>query len=335
MIEGFMKLTKHLAIAGLLFCSSLSASESSYIAPLASKSLLLDIITADANLVAVGERGHVLISSDNGMNWDQKNIPTTSTLTAVFHLGNKLWAVGHDSLIIGSQDSGESWQVQQFLPELQRPLLDVIFFDENHGVALGAYGVFFRTMDGGDSWEREYHPSFLHPDDQAYVEELKEEDEAFYREEMASILPHLNRITQAGERLIVAGESGLVAYSDDLGRSWQRVETGYYGSFFDVRQLANGEILAAGLRGNLYVSDVEMADWQHKKTGTTATINSIVTLGDSEALLVGNNGTLLWYGNGDVSLQRTEDGKSVLNAVANSNNITAVSAVGVKSLTRK
>lgn len=329
-----MKIKKFLVPPLFCLCTALSASETSYLAPLVTKSLLLDITTSEQKVFAVGERGHVLVSTDGGANWQQKVVPTKSTLTGIFASGDLLWAVGHDSVILHSSDGGETWEVQQFLPELERPLLDVYFFDSNHGIAIGAYGVFFRTIDGGKSWEREYHPTFLHPDDQAYVEELKEEDEEFYQEEMASILPHLNRVNADGDRLLVAGESGLVAYSDDQGKSWQRVETNYYGSFFDIAKLGDNKVLAAGLRGNLYVSDAQMQDWRSTDTGTTATFNSIVPLSSSEALLVGNNGTLATYKDGTVELDKTVDGENVLNAVSLSDDIVAVSAVGIKSLSR-
>lgn len=122
-----MKSAKSILVSCLLFCSALSATESSYLAPLAHKSMLLDIVTSDSRLLAVGERGHVLVSDDNGANWTQKVVPTKSTLTAVFAMGEQLWAVGHDAVILHSADNGETWQTQQFLPELERPLLDVFF----------------------------------------------------------------------------------------------------------------------------------------------------------------------------------------------------------------
>ena len=326
-----MKSAKFLLFSCLLCCSAISATESSYIAPLASKSMLLDITFTDQKLLAVGERGHVLISDDSGNSWTQKAVPTKSTLTAAFALGDNIWIVGHDAVILHSADKGESWTQQQFLPELERPLLDVYFFNAEQGIAIGAYGVFFRTQDGGQSWEREYHPTFLHPDDQAYVEELKAEDEEFYRQEMASILPHLNRVTADEQRLIVVGESGLVAFSDDFGESWQRVETNYYGSFFGVATLSDGTVMAAGLRGSLYVSKDGMETWSRAETNTTATFNSVVPVTEQNALLVGNNGAIAQYSNGVVKVTKQKDGENVIDAVTMDDEAFAVSAVGFKT----
>lgn len=330
-----MKIKNLLLVAALsLSTFSAQSQDSSYIAPLAKKSILLDIIADGQKYVAVGERGHLLISQDAGETWQQKVVPTTSMLTAVYSKGEHLWAVGHDSVIIASDDGGETWSRQQYLPELQRPLLDVVFFDEQQGIAVGAYGVYFRTMDGGKTWEREYHVSLLHPDDQDYLQELKEEDEEFYRQELAAIMPHLNRVSQQGDLLLLAGESGLLAYSNDLGQSWQRLDPGYMGSFFDITQTDDGGIIAVGLRGHLYKSDPEFNEWENVKTGTTATFNSIVKQDDSSYLVVGNNGTLLWYGAEEKHVQKLKDGKSVLNAVVNNGKITAVTAVGIKSISR-
>jgi photosystem II stability/assembly factor-like uncharacterized protein len=40
-------------------------------------------------------------------------------------------------------------------PELERPLFDVWFEDERNGFAVGAYGYFLRSRDGGLSWHEE------------------------------------------------------------------------------------------------------------------------------------------------------------------------------------
>ncbi|BDX06408.1 hypothetical protein MACH26_19290 [Planctobacterium marinum] len=293
--------------------------------------MLLDITATEQTLLAVGERGHVLISDDSGSTWTQKVVPTKSTLTAAFALDDNIWAVGHDAVILHSADKGETWSQQQFLPELERPLLDVYFFNAEQGIAIGAYGVFFRTQDGGQSWEREYHPTFLHPDDQAYVEELKAEDEEFYRQEMASILPHLNRVTADEQRLIVVGESGLVAFSDDFGESWQRVETNYYGSFFGVAKLSDGTVMAAGLRGSLYLSKDNMENWTRAEANTTATFNSVIPVTEHNALLVGNNGAVAYYNDGAIKVTKQKDGENVIDAVTMDNEAIAVSAVGFKS----
>ena len=57
-------------------------AEWSEMAPLAEHSLLLDVTLAGERLIAVGERGHVLVSDDRGESWRQVRVPTTRIPTA-------------------------------------------------------------------------------------------------------------------------------------------------------------------------------------------------------------------------------------------------------------
>ncbi len=82
--------------------------------PGASRSMLLDVAVAGERLVAVGERGHILTSQDQGQNWTQAEVPTSVMLTRVFFVDDKLgWAVGHDGNVLHSQDGGLIWALQR------------------------------------------------------------------------------------------------------------------------------------------------------------------------------------------------------------------------------
>ncbi|VVM75351.1 hypothetical protein PS619_02020 [Pseudomonas fluorescens] len=82
-------------------------------APQARQAVLLDLARAGARLVAVGERGIVLLSDDNGINWRQAQVPVSVSLTAVqFVDANTGWAVGHAGAVLVSHDGGENWELQ-------------------------------------------------------------------------------------------------------------------------------------------------------------------------------------------------------------------------------
>ena len=49
--------------------------------PLAAKSVILDVALAGDRLVAVGERGHIVLSDDYGMTWRQVPCPTNRKST--------------------------------------------------------------------------------------------------------------------------------------------------------------------------------------------------------------------------------------------------------------
>lgn len=310
-------------------------SQKSIVAPLASKTLLLDIaIIADNKLVAVGHHGHILTSSD-GSNWNQASVPVQSTLTSVFFINNQLgWAVGHDATILNTTDGGVTWKIQLYKPEIEKPLFDVIFKSPNEGVAIGAYGLTFRTQDGGKSWHNEFHDELLFPEDATYLSELKLEDEIAYLDEASFILPHFNRLVLDGRTLYVVGEIGLIAKSNDFGKQWVPLESIYQGSFFDIARTTQGSLLVVGLRGHVFRSQTNGTSWQLIKTNTTALINDIVISEDGRIFLLANNGTLLESldDGQSFSLKIQLDGKALIAGTWFNNKLMAVSDVGIKTI---
>src|SRR5688572_22445442 len=106
-----------------------------------------------SRIVAVGDRGYIAVSDDNGATWKRAKAPAAPLLTAVrFADAKHGWAVGHDSVILATSDGGESWTQQFSAPSEQRPLLDVHFNDATTGMAVGAYGAYYETGDGGKTW---------------------------------------------------------------------------------------------------------------------------------------------------------------------------------------
>ncbi len=339
---------KALVALAMVCLTFTSYAEQAFMAPLVKQSVLLDVVASEY-VVIVGERGHILTSED-GETFTQQPVPTHSTLTAADIVGDNVWAVGHDAIILHSSDKGKSWQQQFYNPDMERPFLDVLFFNEQHGIAVGAYGLFYRTMDGGNSWKAERHPTLLSADDQAYLEQVKQEDEEFYQQELNSILPHINRVTRDGERLYMAGEAGLLAYSDDKGKSWNRYDVGYTGSFFDIRPLSGDTVVAVGLRGNIFKM-AEQGEWEYVSTCSTSTLNALFPLSDKSLMAMGNNGILVTLRRPlprsadtpytpvrqcerpkEVSVQQLDDKAAVLNAVRFKNKIIGVSANGIKQL---
>jgi len=302
-------------------------------ASLASKSLLLDVTNiGQSRLIAVGEHGHIILSSD-AINWQQSDVPVQTTLTSVFFINANLgWAIGHDATILNTQDAGLTWQIQQYKPQLEKPLLDIVFKNPNEGVAIGAYGLFFRTLDGGKTWVNEFHDEFLLPDDVEYLAELKQEDEEAYLDEASSILPHFNRLVIDGRTLYMVGEIGLIAKSNDFGRSWQPFDEIYQGSFFDMARTKQGNLLVVGLRGHVFRSLKNGTPWQQRETNTTALINDIVLTDDNRIFLLGNNGVLLESNDDGQSyrIRMQKDGKALIAGVWFNGKLITVTDVGAK-----
>jgi photosystem II stability/assembly factor-like uncharacterized protein len=284
--------------------------ETSLIKPLADRSLLLDGATAGGLMMVVGERGHVLVSRDEGRSWRQVQVPTRSTLTGVFLHDEQLgWVVGHDAVILRTRDGGDSWDRLYWAPELEQPLLDVWFKDAENGFAVGAYGLFLETSDGGDSWN-----------ERAIVEEDDQLETDPYAFTSAADL-HLNQIARAASgRLYIAAEAGGAFRSDDDGATWVALEPPYEGSFFGCLPLAGDTVLLFGLRGHLFRSDDAGETWRQLDTGTVALLTDGVQPSDGPLIITGLAGTLLLSHDGGESfeLAQQEDRQGLATALPTS-----------------
>ena len=252
-----------LAIALVLPASGALAQEAQPIAEapqpaimsdLASKTLLLDVVTAGDRLIAVGSRGHIVYSDDQGESWTQAKVPVRQVLTAVYFVDEQNgWAVGHDSLVLHSTDAGQTWELQYRDPALdqpadpdgpgllERPLMDVWFRDTQTGFAVGAYGIFLRTDDGGETWE-----------------DRSDSIDNEYGMHYNAIAP----VHNAG--LFMVGEMGSMYSSSDYGDTWETLDSSPYdGTWFGVSGTGQtGQLLVWGLRGNLYRSDNFGYTWE-------------------------------------------------------------------------
>ncbi|MCH8536465.1 MAG: hypothetical protein LAT66_01720 [Alkalimonas sp.] len=306
-------------------------------APLAAQSLLLDIQRLQNNrLVAVGERGHI-VWSDDGSVWQQAAVPVRSNLTSVYFIDElRGWAVGHDATIIHSDDGGESWHLQQFAPELDKPLLDIVFQDARQGLAIGAYGLLFRTEDGGESWQTESHIELLDEDEQDYLLELKDDDPELYALELSAIFPHFNRFYRDGDLLLMVGEAGFFAISEDFGQQWELQEPFYHGSLFDIAMIGPEQWLAVGLRSHVFLTEDAGDSWQEIVLDSQATINSVIKV-DDVIYLSGNAG--LWAQSDDqgrtFSTRVAAEGRPIVNAVPFQNRMILVTELGIQSLDLK
>lgn len=249
----------------------------------AERSTLLDLAQAGKRLIAVGQRGHILYSDDQGTSWTQARVPVSSDLNAVqFATELQGWAVGHDGVVLHSRDGGSSWEKQLDGRQLGRlmqdyydarsdseqwqelskrieaegadkPFLDLWFSDERNGFVIGAFNLIFRTRDGGQSWE-------------PWADRI--DNPLGY---------HLNAIADDGKHLFIAGEQGLLVRLADNGERFQALTLPYQGSFFGL-SAQPGMLLAYGLRGQAYRSTDEGLSWTQVLTG----LNSPITASASD-----------------------------------------------------
>lgn len=243
--------------------------------------------------------------------WKQIESPTQSLLTAVTFADEKNgWAVGHDAIILNTTDGGNNWKIQRVNPKgLILPsehqdeeaesfpvaLLDVKFFNQNRGMAIGAFGLLLMTDDGGKNWTQVY---------------LGEDGDFEF---------HLNNIVKLndGSYAIIA-EYGQILHSVDAGKTWVITETGYEGSFFGGIPMGTSGLTVFGLRGTAYSNnDVQNPDgWEQVDSTSADTLLGGASTGAGTGIAVGSKGAVvLVSGNGARFSQGQNDKEDPLAAV--------------------
>lgn len=276
--------------------------------PRAARSLLLDAVRTPTGYVAVGERGHILVSGD-GKTWTQAQVPTRTTLTTVTAADDQLWAGGHDGVIVQSSDGGKTWTRRRVAPwsldvvdpSEGVPVMDMLFTDAQHGFAIGAYSLMLVTDDGGQTWTPRSVLGEAPPpapvDENADTPVDQTDDWTFDEADLmleAESDPHLNAMARTGSgALVIAGERGTFLRSRDGGETWENRRLPYEGSMFGVLAWEDDHILVFGLRGNVYESTDLGEHWDRVDTGVGSSLMGGTALPDGGAVLVGANGVVL------------------------------------------
>lgn len=263
---------------------------------------LMAVAHAGSRLVAVGSRGLIIVSDNDGRTWTQAAVPVQTDLLGIhFPTPKDGWAVGHNGVILHSQDGGLSWEKQtdgrssepEFNAFYERlgdegqsaakqlalnyragpalPFLDVWFEDERNGYAVGSFGMIVATTDAGQHWEPWLHrvdnPDFL----------------------------NLNAIRGIGKDIYIAGERGQVYRLDRAAGKFARMDTGYAGSLFGVAGTP-AEVVAFGLRGTAF--RLAGKRWEPVALPTEQTITAGVVC-DGRFILANSAGQLFVTGKAD------------------------------------
>ncbi|MDX9698236.1 MAG: YCF48-related protein [Rhodocyclaceae bacterium] len=270
----------------------------------AGSSPLMGVARAGDRMVSVGQRGHIVISEDQGQSWRQVAAPVSTDLTAVYFVDDSHgWIVGHDGVVLHSSDGGLNWALQldgvkaaKFMvdyyaqdslpqddPDIQAArreaemvaeqapslsFLDVWFRNEKEGFVIGAFNLVLKTNDGGVTWEPWYH-RMDNPD--------------FF---------HLYAISGSGDQVFIAGERGLLLRLDTDAQRFVAMPRPYHGSFFGVA-VSEQLVVAYGLRGNAYISRDAGQTWEKANIDIQAALTSGAIDDRGRILLASQRGHVL------------------------------------------
>lgn len=295
---------------------------------MAGHSLVYSLTRDGDRIFATGIRGHILYSSDMGDSWTQaESVPVRSSLLdAAFPTREQGWVVGHDGVVLHSGDAGRTWTKQldgvklaaigldyyrkkleqepdneryAFLVDemtiaqeqaADRPFFRVLMLDTKRGFVAGAYGLLFRTDDGGESW----YP---------VMENL--ELEQFVHLFDAAVLPPAagGEGAAAEPQIVLAGEMGTILALDAATQHWKRLDFPYDGSMFTISASGRDGLVTGGLRGLVFYSRDRGASWQEAGKPQTGAIVASTVLADGRIVLGVQDGNLLVSSDGGANFE--------------------------------
>ncbi|MEJ5059353.1 MULTISPECIES: WD40/YVTN/BNR-like repeat-containing protein [unclassified Pseudomonas] len=271
--------------------------------PRAARGVLTRVVLAGDRLVAVGERGLVVLSDDGGRQWRQARVPVSVTLTSVsFADARQGWIAGHSGVVLHTSDGGESWSIQtdgvalakaslaqalglpdtnadreRSIQDAQRlvddgadkPLLSICFADARRGMVVGAFGLAARTDDGGKTWtpcrNRLPNPMSL----------------------------HLYAVAHHDKTWVLAGEQGVLMLSRDDGASFESLAAPSERTLFAATATRKGGFVFAGLLGAACRIDPGSTTVTAIDLSAPLTILSCAELRDGRLMLLAQGGRVL------------------------------------------
>nr|WP_315213020.1 YCF48-related protein [uncultured Duganella sp.] len=265
---------------------------------------LLAVTAAGPRLVAVGERGVIALSDDQGKTWRQAPSPVSVSLTAVrFVDARHGWAVGHRGIVLHTDDGGLRWtrqldgnaiaaRMERYAQQLEQQQEQ----GPDSGAAQRQHAAAARQMAADGADKPLFDLFFRDPRNGivigAYGLALSTDDGGKSWQPIMDRLHnrrglHLYAIAGAGARIYIAGEQGTFLRSGDGGASFEAVATPYRGSYFALALRPSGAIVAAGLNGNAYRSADMGAQWHKVDIASRASLTAFAQ-GDDARLLLAN-----------------------------------------------
>lgn len=225
---------------------------------------IMDLLFVDGlHGFAVGAYSLMLVTSDGGVTWEPRQV--------VAHGGDAGVAADDGAATDDAAAEGDDWTFDAADLELEAesdPHLNAIARTDSGALVIaGERGAFFRSTDGGETWERKPLP---------------------YEGSMFGIL------AWGESNLLAFGLRGNVLESRDLGETWTAVDTGTTTSLMGGHALPGGGAVLVGGNGLVLVrkdgDSPFVAGTFETASGESPLLSGVMPAGDGAFLVVGERG---------------------------------------------
>ncbi len=269
--------------------------------------LLRSIVCTSPNtIVAGGEKGAMLYTSDNGLSWIQVQTGTVNTIRKISFLNALAGvAVGDSGLVLLTADGGRSWRFQPQVSTVD--LFGASFADQQRIYAVGRRGTVLRSIDFGKTWESINSGAFFS------LRSIKNlgsttaiavgvegtivrtsDGGNSWRHSFSGTMNDLNDASFANAELgIVVGNDGTIVRTTDSGISWSPIQHPFDVHFTCVA-FANTNVAVAGASNGAIVRSTNGGvDWELVRDSSVDGLFDISFADPVNGFVVGDNGLIM------------------------------------------
>jgi len=168
-----------------------------------------------------------------------------------------------ENLIIRTTDGGVSWE--EITINYEGKLLDVAFWDEKTGVAVGEKGLILLTEDSGENWAKISIASSS----------------------------SLNNVAVSENIAFAIGEAGTILTSSNKGKNWIQLNSGTSADLFDIAPITRDSIYISGGQGKILHSIDSGKSWNQLATGQNKDLFGIAFSTPLTGYAVGSGGVII------------------------------------------
>ncbi|MCW8803114.1 MAG: YCF48-related protein, partial [Ignavibacteriaceae bacterium] len=220
--------------------------------------------------IAVGDSGVIIKSTDNYLNWTEKNSGVNVNLNSIQFIDNNVgWIVGDAGTILTSTNAGETWApLNSGLSEIFN---SVYFVNSSTGWVSGDNGTIIKTIDGGLNWTQQ-NPNL---------------SGKIFKIEFCDI--------SSGFAL---AQGGIILKTDNGGSTWNTIYDDPYYELYNLSFFNSSRGWSCGQYGYIYRTTNGGYSWQPQFNSPYINLRSVSIIDSNIVFSVGDDGVILLTTNG-------------------------------------
>ena len=292
-----------------------------------------DIESLNSSLIAVGDKGSVLISNDAGVTWSHHEISPRDLNSISVINSETMWAAGSNGALYKTTSSGDQWINTKWSKNLTVNINKIDFVNNNTGWIFGDGGFIMKTTTAGEEWARQrsrlpedtrildaymlnVNTGYLVGD---YGVILKTSDggTTWYKPGNLELDQRLNSIFMFNENTgWVCGENGTLLKTIDGGVNWTLSSLPYNSENYNVDFYNQLNGIISSENGKIYITQDGGNSWFFDNSGA-GNQYAVKMTSKNNSFFAGSFGSIIKY----TDETRAETDEVIVNNIPNTPNL--------------